>query len=272
MPVDVSAGAAGPVETTSDQALAWLSAGGHAGAIGVVWLCGAVFAVGLAVWRHARFAAAIKAGRAGPAAVGVIRPRLVIPADFAERFTPEERALVRAHERAHIDRLDARHNAVAALASWLCWFNPLLPLAARALRLDQELACDASVLEQRPETRRLYARTLLRTHQDAATPLLGCQWRGPGQHPLEARIRMLARPSPRPVRDDLAWTILLALLISSFGAAWAMQPPARVSWPARVTFVDLTPPGFNSGTLFLFPVTWTGGHPRYYTRKGDNRI
>src|SRR5690606_32010864 len=37
----------------------------------------------------------------GPALVGVLRPRLVLPADFVTRFDAEERALILAHEDMH---------------------------------------------------------------------------------------------------------------------------------------------------------------------------
>ena len=37
----------------------------------------------------------------GPAAVGLLHRRILLPLDFAGRFTPAERALALAHERAH---------------------------------------------------------------------------------------------------------------------------------------------------------------------------
>jgi beta-lactamase regulating signal transducer with metallopeptidase domain len=243
-PARLTSGAAGPAEATKDQLLGWLAAGGRAEALMLVWTCGALAAVAVAVWRQTQFAAAVRAGRAGPAAVGVIQPRLVTPADFAERFSADERRLVRAHELAHVERLDARYNAAAALATWVCWFNPLLHLAVRAMRQDQEFACDATVLEQLPGARRLYAETLLRTHRATAPPLLGCQWHSRAMHPLVARVRMLAQAPPSHARRDLGLAVLVACGALAFGAAWAMQPPAR-PWaprPSGVILVDLTPP------------------------------
>jgi len=227
-PPALVSGAGGAVETTNDRLLAWLAVAGHARGLICLWLAGALAVAATTVWRHRRFSAAVRAGRAGPAAVGIIQPRLVMPADFAARFTDEERRLVRAHERAHMDRLDARYNAAAALATCVCWFNPLLHLAVRAMRLDQELACDAAVLERFPHARRLYGETLLRTHHAAVSPILGCQWGSRGAHPLEARIRNLGRAPPSQARLDLGLTILLASWACAFGAAWAAQPPIRL--------------------------------------------
>jgi beta-lactamase regulating signal transducer with metallopeptidase domain len=245
MPAQLAAGAAGPVEATNNQVLAWLAGGGHGRALIVLWLGGALGGIAIAAWRHRRFAAAIRSGRAGPAAVGVIQPRLVTPADFAQRFSDDERRLVRAHEMAHIERLDARYNAAAALATWVCWFNPLLHLGVRAMRLDQELACDATVLRRQPAARRLYAETLLRTHP-AAAPVLGCQWRSPA-HPLEARIGMLTAVPPSQARRDLGLAILVAASVGAFGTAWAMQPPAREA--PTVILVDLMAPNQADATL-----------------------
>ena len=247
-PAAVASGATGPVEAANTRVLAWLGAGGHARALVLVWLGGALTAIAVAAWRHHRFAAAVKAGRAGPAAVGVIQPRLVTPADFAQRFSDDERRLVRAHELAHIDRLDARYNAAAALATWVCWFNPLLHLGVRAMRLDQELACDATVLDRLPTARRVYAETLLRTHRAATAPVLGCQWGSPA-HPLEARIRMLASSPPSQARRDLGLAVLIVASAGVFATVWATQPPVRADEPPTVIVVDLTPPGEADAAL-----------------------
>lgn len=270
MPTQVSSDAAGPVEAANDRVVDWLSVGGHTGALALIWLGGALAAIAIAAWRHWRFAAAVRAGRAGPAAVGVFQPRLVTPADFAQRFSDDERRLVRAHELAHIERLDARYNAAAALATWVCWFNPLLHLAVRAMRLDQELACDATVLSRQPAARRLYAETLLRTNPGVA-PALGCQWRSPA-HPLEARISMLAARPPSQARLDLGLALLVVALASAFGAAWALQPPARE--PPTVILVDLMAPSQADTTLAVAVyrvVDESGGPAAKENERGTNR-
>ena len=198
-----------------------------------VWAGGVALALGLMALSQRRFLRFEKMGRAGPALVGVICPRIVTPRGYAEQFSDPERALVRAHERAHIDRGDPKINAAMALAQCLFWFNPLVHLATRLVRIDQELACDAVVINSRPGSRRLYAQTLLKTQMATAIPPLGCHW---AAHPLEARIRMLgvSRPSVRRHRAGIGGISALGLTLAI--GAWAAQP---LSPPHRAPFVPL---------------------------------
>ncbi|MCI3132190.1 M56 family metallopeptidase [Phenylobacterium aquaticum] len=196
-----------------------------------IWAAGLVMAAGLMALGQMRFLARARRGQAGPAVVGVITPRLVTPADFQTTYTDAERALIRAHERAHIERDDPKANALVALAQCLCWFNPLVHAAAYAVRLDQELACDATVMATRSRQRRLYAQTMLKT-QLSGTPLpLGCHWLA-GAHPLEARIAALARPPLADARLQAgAWGATVLVAMAAYGV-WAAKPPA----PPRTHF------------------------------------
>jgi len=181
------------------------------------------------IWSQHRYGLAARAGRAGPAVFGVIAPRLVVPFDYADRFTLEQRRLIRVHERAHMDRLDPRYTALAVLLQCLGWFNPLLHLAARAMRTDQELACDATVVARLPAQRRCYAEALLAHQRAQIHAPLGCHWGGLGVHPLEARIVTLMRPQPAQERQD-AGMIGLGVLAAIIGVvAWAAQPPAPLN-------------------------------------------
>ncbi|MFX5602942.1 M56 family metallopeptidase, partial [Acinetobacter baumannii] len=62
--------------------------------------------------------------------------------------------LVLRHEQIHLQRRDVCMNTLFALAQCLFWFNPLIHVAGRCFRLDQELACDALVIRHAPESRR----------------------------------------------------------------------------------------------------------------------
>lgn len=197
-----------------------------------LWIAGVLVNVAWMAWRQAQFGRAMQDGLAGPAAVGVLAPRVVTPADFDERYTPRERFAVLAHEAMHIIRHDTRINALVAVARCVNWFNPLLHVLARCLRIDQELACDAQVIARYPTVRRSYAEAMLKT-QLATQPLpLGCYWLQAEPHPLAQRIRLLARRTPDPREQVLGLAMLTALALAATGSAWMVKP-------VRVQVVEL---------------------------------
>jgi beta-lactamase regulating signal transducer with metallopeptidase domain len=167
-----------------------------------------------------------------PMLVGAWNPRIVVPHDFEDRYSPEERDLVLAHERAHLIRHDAAVNAIAS--GWLClfWFNPLIYWAIGWLRIDQELACDALVLAHRQERRRSYANALLKTQLAAESGWLtpvGCPWHS--NHSLKERIVMLKRSPPGMFRHATGIAVIAGLTVSSGYAAWAGQSAAEGRGP-----------------------------------------
>lgn len=194
----------------------------HAAALFALWLVGVIVATLWLAALQIRFLHLARAGRAGPAVIGVIAPRLVMPRDDGV-LSDEERALVRAHEREHVSRGDPRTNALLAVAQCLCWFNPLVHLAAGFIRLDQELACDAAVIRRRGVAKADYARVLLKVQMSSGALPLGARWLARGVHPLELRIASLAGA---PRQDTMAGPILVATALTvSIITVWAGQPP-----------------------------------------------
>lgn len=139
---------------------------------------------GILVAEHARH---------GPALLGLVRPIIVVPADFATRYTGCEQALILAHERQHAARRDPAANAALALLQCAFWFNPLMHLAASRFRFDQELACDAGVMARHGAQRQAYAAAMLKTQAAGAIALATCHWQS--SHPLKERIMQLKQTS-----------------------------------------------------------------------------
>jgi beta-lactamase regulating signal transducer with metallopeptidase domain len=204
----------------------------------VVWVAGALGMATLVLRRQRRFVAAMgqltpsedpgvfraQSPHVGPAVVGAWRPRIVAPADFETRFAADERRLILAHEEAHLRTGDATVNALACALQCVSWFNPLVYLGVRTLRVDQELACDAAVIVRFPQARRIYAELLLKT-QIATQPLpLGCHWPAGADHPLKERIAMLKSPLPAVSMRTLGLVVAGALSVGIGGLAWATQP------------------------------------------------
>ena len=80
-----------------------------------------------------------------PMAFGLLRPIVVLPMEN-DTWSDERREVVLLHELAHVRRMDVRANLVGQLACALFWFNPLVWVAARRLRIEAERACDDLVL------------------------------------------------------------------------------------------------------------------------------
>jgi beta-lactamase regulating signal transducer with metallopeptidase domain len=216
-------------------------AGAGLAALLVGWAIGAAMLAMTLVRRQARFDRDADRGTAGPAVVGFAYPYIVTPRDFASRFSHDERKLILAHEQIHLERRDSRINAIVALLRCVCWFNPLAHLGANVLRIDQELACDAEVIERRPNVRRAYAETLLKTQLAAHQLPVGCYWPPEAAHPLAERIAMLTR-SPLSQGRRLAASGAALMLTAGGGvAAWAAQPERTVIIEAVDLFVPFHP-------------------------------
>jgi bla regulator protein BlaR1 len=237
-------------------------------ALVVAWLLGALAAAALFWRQQKRYIASLgrlrpdadgllrsAAATGCPAVVGALRPRIVLPADFEQRYSARQGELVLAHERMHLAHQDARLNLLAVAMRCAHWFNPVLHVAARAYRQDQELACDAAVLARHPRSRRAYADAMLKTQLAALGLPVGCHWQS--SQSLKERILMLKKPLPGRARLRLGVIAVAGLLLSSGYAAWALQPERAAQAPmslgtrleGQVLYADVTT---RSGPAALF--------------------
>ena len=99
----------------------------------------------------------------GPVALGIVNRRIVVPTDFATRYSAIEQRLALEHELVHHRRFDLVWNWVALGMLTFNWFNPIAHFAFRAFRADQELACDAAVTRRSPSQRHDYACALVKS-------------------------------------------------------------------------------------------------------------
>lgn len=158
-----------------------------------------------------------------PALFGIFRPRLLVPTEMLEQLDERELRLVFLHELTHLKRGDVLVNWAVILLRSVHWFNPLVWLAFKKLRADQELACDAAVMSLLGEPeRRLYGDTLIKLAAEfPAAPVC------PGFVPfitkqklIKKRITMIARYKPASKVAPALYLIMIAALgIATFTRA-----------------------------------------------------
>lgn len=81
-----------------------------------------------------------------PVITGWIRPRIYLPICLISDYEPEKIRYMLLHELQHYRHKDNLLNYLFLLAEIFYWFNPLIWIAARAMRNDREVACDSAVL------------------------------------------------------------------------------------------------------------------------------
>ncbi|HVR91072.1 MAG TPA: M56 family metallopeptidase [Novosphingobium sp.] len=235
----------------------------------ILWLGGALVFLG---WRIAGYiamrrrllAGARPVGEAGrirlvetpatpaPVAFGVLDKVVALPPGFMNRTDIAGRDLAIAHELQHHAAHDLAVNIAVQPLLALHWCNPLAWAGWRALRRDQEAACDARVLAGRDATTRAaYGRLIASFAQSPrlalAAPMAGQWLSGPviGEKSIIHRLRSLTMNEVNPRRRLLGRVLIgagaLALPLTasiSYAAQDAPEAPTPPSAPEAPTAPD----------------------------------
>lgn len=196
----------------------------------------------------------------GPALIGTLRPRIVVPRWVLSLSVAERRDIL-AHEREHASAGDpALAIGAALLVALLPWNVGVWGMFGR-LRLAIEADCDARVLRSRSDVGR-YGALLLTVYERTVgnrTPRLAFVER---RSHLEERIRRLARRTPRLYSASGAFAIAASVVLAI--AACETTPPSkaardsavqRMSARSRpsVSVVGVEPPCLMSPGNFITP-------------------
>lgn len=165
-----------------------------------------------------------------PVAFGVSDKVIALPLEFMAMEDRAARDLAIEHELAHHRGHDLLANILAQPILALHWFNPLAWLGWRAMRRDQEAACDARVVSRHdPQVRAQYGRVIASfaagPRLSLAAPMAGHRNFGPllGEKSIIHRLRSLTMTDVSP-RRRIAGRLLLA------GAALALPLTASISY------------------------------------------
>ncbi|WP_436374696.1 BlaR1 family beta-lactam sensor/signal transducer [Cytobacillus sp. BC1816] len=86
-----------------------------------------------------------------PMTFGFFKTYVVLPRHFDKWLSEKDIEYIFLHELNHYKNKDAAVNYLIVIFQILYWFNPLVWLAFKRMRLDREIACDAAVLNSLDE-------------------------------------------------------------------------------------------------------------------------
>jgi bla regulator protein blaR1 len=183
-----------------------------------------------------------------PQAIGLLRPRVVLPRQGLERLSPPEVSMTLCHELLHLRRGDLWLGWVPALAQRIFFFHPLAALAAREYAIAREAACDAEVLRVLGSAPQAYGRLLLRWGVAPRETGLAAAGASPSLENLKRRLQMLQQTSDSRRRLSGWWWVagaaaLVALIPFRIVAQEQAppEPPAAVAVPEAAPEVPETP-------------------------------
>ena len=134
-------------------------------------------------------------------------------------YTTEELHLILKHEIVHIGRDDASTKFFMAFCTAVCWFNPLIWIAAKSSATDMELSCDETVLLEADEkTKEDYARLVLETAGDdrGFSTCLSANAKS-----LRYRLKSILQPKKRHLGGVFAGIVFFMLIMSCGHIAFA---------------------------------------------------
>ncbi|WP_144462742.1 BlaR1 family beta-lactam sensor/signal transducer [Siminovitchia fortis] len=137
-----------------------------------------------------------------PVTLGILHPYILLPKNTRETFSLNELKYVFLHELSHQKNKDVFVNYAMWVLQIIYWFNPLVWYAFKRMRIDRELACDASVLHFLDESRHIeYGFTIIRFAEKKYSQAYGQFASGMGgtKEQIKQRIQSIAGYS----RDSL---------------------------------------------------------------------
>jgi beta-lactamase regulating signal transducer with metallopeptidase domain len=157
---------------------------------------------------------------------GLLRSKVLVPAHAAA--WPDDRIrIVLGHELAHIRRGDWLVQMAAVILRSAYWFNPLVWIACRRLRLESEQACDDAVLEMGVEGS-TYATELVdlaraaRSQRQMFFPAAAIARPSSLERRVTAMLNVRLNRDPLTRSASIAAAIVLAVvtvLVAGFGAS-----------------------------------------------------
>lgn len=174
-----------------------------------------------------RFRVRVTAGRLSPLVWPIGMPTIVVPQDLVDILTELELQAILTHEFAHLRRKDHWVRWLEFVAMALYWWNPVVWFVRRRIQQSEELACDAWVVRENPNTANAYANALFQAVEVATgalrpAPLVASRVTSGGD--LKERIEHVM---------NATWSAGL-----SKGSCWALSLAALCALPLSMMSVS----------------------------------
>jgi HEAT repeat protein/beta-lactamase regulating signal transducer with metallopeptidase domain len=185
-----------------------------------------------------------------PVTWGWARPVVLVPESGAT-WSAARKRVVLLHELNHVKRQDCASQLMAQIACAVYWFNPLVWLASRALRIERERACDEAVVLDgtQPSSYADHLLEIARAHRGARwSPLAAVAMARPSQ--LEGRLLSIlkagtpSRPSRRTVLALGAFmgaVVLILTAVTPTTSAAIPVPRPLTTIATEVSLDDVAP-------------------------------
>ncbi|NMW31593.1 hypothetical protein HKD42_05930 [Altererythrobacter sp. RZ02] len=186
-----------------------------------------------------------------PIAFGVIDRVVALPVGFMACTDKTERDLAIEHELSHHRAQDLLANVLVQPLFALHWFNPLGWYGWRAMRRDQEAACDARVIAMRGDADKAAYATVIASFAAGPDIALAAPMACPviGEKSIIHRLRSLTMSDISPRRRTAGRVLLGAAVLAlpltasvSYAEALATAPPAPPAAPSVSMGGTPTPP------------------------------
>lgn len=175
--------------------------------------------------------------RSMPMTWGILHPRVLLP-EQANQWSPERLEVVLLHELAHVRRYDCLGQIFALVMRALLWFHPLVWWTVRDLRMDQERACDDTVIRQGVNACE-YAEHLVMVSASGTIPALSSTVALAMSRATQLERRLQAMLDEQRNRRPMSRKRTLVVMILTY---CLLLPLARISFRSELQARDVIPP------------------------------
>lgn len=186
-----------------------------------------------------------------PCLVGVLKPMIALPLTLP----PDALSEALMHELCHYKARDPWWVLLKCVCCAVHWFNPLVWLAQRFVKVDCELACDERVAAKLSDDERLhYANTLVTTAKHAYEPRAGVLSTGmtmTGKRLMRRVNALLHMKAVQRVVASVTACVLVALTVAAFSTAESTERTAYLT-------SDRSAFPFEKGDIYTVPQTTFG--------------